>query len=98
MSSGVTGRKTRAEYLLTNEQRAVLGTDQWFDVESLAAILGVTEIAIRNAIDRGTLPTRFATNARGNRVASIKGWRAIIWRDSLAGVSDGDEDAPEAMP
>lgn len=95
---GERGRLTKRKYLLTPEQRQVLGTDQWFSTEDLARILDVSEQAIRNAIERGTLPERYAMNDRGNRVLSIKGWRAVRWRDALAGVFDGDEDAPEAMP
>lgn len=84
------GRRRRKECLLTPEQRQVLGTDQFFKTDEVAAFLGVSEENIRKAVAIGSLPGYLVKGGR-REVLKVKGWRVIIWRDRLAGISDGDE-------
>lgn len=84
------GRPRRAEQRLTSEQRAALGTDRWFRVPQIAAILGITEETLRDAITGGRL-THHRRDHPGRAEVFVNGLDVIRWRDKLAGISDGDE-------
>lgn len=89
------GNLYKHQYVLTEDQRVSLGTDRFFTLKEIALRLDVTVQAIRNAITRGKLVAHRVPNGPGGPVAKIKGWRVIIWRDGLAGISDGrEEDYP----
>lgn len=86
------GRLTQAEQALTNEQRAALGRDRFYTVEEVASILGITEITIRQAIERKTIIAHWAPGKNRKRMVHLRGHRVIEWRDRLAGLSDPPEE------
>jgi excisionase family DNA binding protein len=91
------GNLYKHEYLLTDEQRVALGTDRFFTVKETAALLGVSEQAIRNAIDRGALVAHRVPKDGKEPRPRIKGYRVIAWRDQKAGLSDGREEDYERV-
>ena len=86
------GRLSRSASVLTPEQRQVLGTDRFFDVEDVAAILGCSEQSVRDAIKRGSLAARYVPAQRGGTKVAVRGLEVIRWRDCLAGLSDGPDE------
>ncbi len=92
------GNPYRHEMLLTDEQRLSLGTDRWLSVAEIAATLGIKPQAVRNAITRGSLKAFKVPRVKRKRpVACVKAWRVLIWRDRLAGLSDGREEDYEPV-
>jgi len=84
----VGGRRSRQEQALTDEQRAALGRDRFFDLEEIATILGVAENNVRQAAQRGKFPVYLAQGERRRQVQKANGLDIIRWRDKLAGLGE----------
>jgi len=91
------GNPYKHEFILTDAQRLSLGTDRWFSVAEIAVTLDISEQTIRAAIQRGALKAFRVRRRKGKPVVKVKGWRVIIWRDTLAGLSDGREEDEEPV-
>src|SRR5213075_979277 len=86
------GNPYKHEFILTDEQRLSLGTDRWFTVKEIAAVLGVSEQTVRAALQRGALQAFKVALGREKRpVVRVRGLRVVAWRDTLAGISDPPE-------